>query len=149
MTDDRLSGGWERDFPQYRPAQLFALVADIERYPRFVPGCVATRILARDGPLWTVDNVFGFGPLRSRFTTLAEIEAPHFLRITSSDGPWRQFALTWRLDPQGADGCRLGCAFAVTFRSRPLAALARLGQGEMDQRIIAAFEKRAKSLYGS
>jgi coenzyme Q-binding protein COQ10 len=142
-----LDGGWEQDFPRYSPAQLFALVSDIESYPGFVPGCVATRILERGETVWLVDNVFGFGPFRRRFTTRAELDAPNGLLITSSDDPWRSFRLSWRLEPL-TEGCRLICSFALGFRSATIGALAPLVMAEMDRRIIAAFEKRAAALYG-
>lgn len=142
-----LAGGWELLFPRYTPAQLYELVADIESYPRFVPGCVATRVIARAATEWRVDNLFGFGPVRSRFSSLTRADAPHRLEVRSSDGPWKSFHLVWQLDPAAA-GCRLGCSFAVEFISPALATLAAFGMPEMERRIIAAFEKRAEALYG-
>jgi coenzyme Q-binding protein COQ10 len=143
-----LAGGWELLFPRYTTDQLFALVSDIESYPGFVPGCIATRILARRGDKWQVDNVFGFGPIRSRFCSRAVVQAPHRLDISSTDGPWERFSLSWRLDPMGEQGCRLACRFDVEFRLSALAGLASLGMPSMERRIISAFEARAGLLYG-
>jgi coenzyme Q-binding protein COQ10 len=139
---------WRMRFPVYSAEQLFALVADIESYPQFVPGCVATRILERrnDGT-WLVDNVFGFGPLRSRFHTTAHFDAPRRLEIVSQDGPWRRFAMLWRFTPED-EGCRADVDVEVAFRSALLATLARTGLPSTEPRIIRAFEERAKRLYG-
>lgn len=135
-------------FPVYSAEQLFALVADIESYPQFVPGCVATRILERrDDGTWLVDNVFGFGPLRSRFHTTARFDAPQRLEIVSQDGPWRRFAMVWRFTPD-ADGCRADADVEVAFRLPLLETLARTGLSSAEPRIIRAFEGRAKRLYG-
>lgn len=139
---------WRLEFPAFSAERLFALVADIESYPQFMPGCVATRILERraDGS-WLVDNVFGFGPLRSRFRSTARFEAPAWLEIVSQDGPWRRFAMRWTFTPDGA-GCHVEVEVTVDFRSALLAALARSGLPATEPRIIRAFEERAQRLYG-
>ncbi|MTJ82156.1 MAG: type II toxin-antitoxin system RatA family toxin [Telmatospirillum sp.] len=142
-----VSGGWELVFPRYTPAQLFALASDIESYPFFVPGCVAARITERRDNVWRVENVFSFGPVRHRFLRRAEINPPDGLEITSTDGPWKIFRLAWQFAPQ-EQGCKLGCHFTVEFRSSVLAAFAALGQHGAERRIMIAFERRAKALYG-
>jgi len=143
-----LTGGWDKVFPAYAQTQLFALVSDIETYPHFIPGCVATRVLERESERsWRVDNLFGFGPVRSRFTSRAHLHPPERLEISSSDGPWRDFRLTWRMMPEG-DGCRVGCRFSAEFRSLLTATMARAGLAELERQTIAAFEKRARILYG-
>lgn len=142
-----LVGGWELAFPLYTPAQLFVLASDIESYPFFVPGCVATRIIERRDNSWRVDNVFAFGPVRHRFISIAEVNAPEGLDITSTDGPWKSFSLEWRFTPL-AEGCLLTCRFSAEFRSGVVATIASLGQHGAERRIMSAFERRAKALYG-
>ncbi len=143
-----LAGGWTRAFPHYSVDQLFGLIADIESYPSFIPGCVATRVLDRDGDRWRVDNLVRFGPLRSRFVSLAEFDAPSRLVISSDNGPWRDFRLAWRLSPSHR-GSRLACSFAAAFRSRMVATVARLGLPDIERATIAAFEHRAQALYAA
>ncbi|HXP98406.1 MAG TPA: type II toxin-antitoxin system RatA family toxin [Telmatospirillum sp.] len=142
-----LVGGWELAFPNYTPAQLFALASDIESYPFFVPGCVATRIIERNDNLWRVDNVFALGPVRHRFISHAELNAPDGLEITSTDGPWKSFRLSWQFAPL-EQGCQLLCRFSAEFRSSMVATIAALGHHGVERRIMAAFERRAKALYG-
>jgi coenzyme Q-binding protein COQ10 len=142
-----LVGGWKLAFPRFTPAQLFALASDIESYPFFVPGCVATRIIERCDNLWRVDNVFAFGPVRHRFISFAELNAPDGLEITSTDGPWKSFRLTWRFSSL-EEGCQLECLFSAEFRSGVVATIASLGQHGAERRIMSAFERRAKALYG-
>lgn len=144
---EELTGGWSRFFPDYTPEQLFDLVSNVESYPRFLPGCTAARIKEQNGDLWIVDNVFAIGPMRSRFESQARAKRPNLLSISSSDGPWKEFNLTWELEAEG-DGCRVTCKFSVSFASKAIAAAARLGLKEMDRRIISGFEKQAAKLYG-
>ena len=140
------TGGWRRTFPRLTAAQLFALVSDIESYPEFVPGCLQARIVERGETVWKVENVFGFGPVRSRFMSRAELDPPHRLDITSREEPWRDFRMNWRFEDSTA-GCRLSCALALVFRSPLLARLARMASGEMERGVVSAFERRAKIVY--
>lgn len=143
-----VSGGWHLSFPRYSPEQLYSLVSAIEDYPAFVPGCIATRILDRQGQDWRVDNLFGFGPLRSRFESRARLDPPRSLEVSSENGPWKSFRLHWLLAPDAGGGCRLDCRFEAEFRSSMLAALAKIALPESERRTIAAFEARAALLFG-
>ncbi|MBF0391470.1 MAG: SRPBCC family protein [Alphaproteobacteria bacterium] len=126
-------------------AAVFALVSDIEGYPAFVPGCVATRILAKDGATWTVDNVFGLGPVRARFTTTAQVTPPDSLDIVSRDGPWRLFEMRWRIEALPA-----GCAIRLDWRAEPrlggLGQIGRLLLPDFERRVVEAFARRARAL---
>ena len=142
------TGGWRRDFPRFSPEQLFALVSDIERYPEFVPCCLKARVVERGPTVWKVENVFGFGPVRRRFMSHAELEPPHRLDITSREDPWRDFRMLWRFQEFGT-GCRLYCALSMVFRSPFLAGLAQFASGELERTIVTAFERRAEAVYGT
>jgi coenzyme Q-binding protein COQ10 len=124
---------------------LFDIVADVERYPEFVPGCLSARILERQPDRWLVDNVFGFGPMRSRFHSTAEPDSPSALTIRSRDGPWREFLIRWRFHAESG-GCLLSCEATLDFRSPLLAGVASLVAAEVERRVIAAFQSRALRL---
>jgi len=133
----------ERSLKGCDAATLFAVAADIERYPEFVPGCLAARVVERRPDLWIVDNSFSFGPARSDFRSRAAFDPPHGLTISSEDGPWREFRLAWGFgDERG--GCRLTCAMTLDFRSPMLAALATLAAPGLERDVVAAFETRAR-----
>jgi coenzyme Q-binding protein COQ10 len=140
--DATLRRRWSRRIVGCATQTLFAIVADVERYCEFVPGCVSARIVERQADRWIVDNVFGFGPLRSHFRSLAKLEPPNALTISSRDGPWRDFLVQWRFRQEG-ETCALSCDVKLGFRSPLLAALARVAAGEVERRLIAAFESRA------
>jgi coenzyme Q-binding protein COQ10 len=145
---DAVRGDWTMGFASRTPDQLFTLAADIESYPRFVPWCIATRILARADDHWRCDNLFGVGPIRLRFHTRAEFEPPHVIRITSSDGPFRSFQLYWRFAPDDG-GTRVDAGFEARFNSDVLRLAARVSLAEVERRVIAAFRRRVEQLYGS
>lgn len=82
------------------PDELFAVAADIEAYPEFIPGCVATRIRERKDNIWLVDNVFHWGPVPIRFRTRATLTAPHAIDIKSIDSVLIDLSLSWRFKKQ-------------------------------------------------
>ena len=84
------------------PDELFAVAANIEAYPEFIPGCVATRIRDRKDNIWLVDNVFRWGPVPIRFRTRATLDAPHAIDIKSIDSVLIDLSLSWRFKKQGA-----------------------------------------------
>ena len=119
----------------------FSVVSDVERYPEFVPGALAARVLARSGNRWRVDNAFGFGPVRLRFVSEADVDPLRRLTIHSTDGPWRSLIVDWRLaERDGA--CLLDFVATLDFRSPFVAALARVAASEAERRIRSAFAAR-------
>lgn len=135
-------------FPAYGAAQLFALAADIESYPQFIPWCRRARILARDGDVWQVDNHFGAGPVDAGFRTRAVVTAPHRLEITADQPPFRAFRLEWRFADLPEGGCRVEAEYEMSLRSPLLHGLARLAMPEASRKIMDRFRQRAAALYG-
>ena len=76
----------ERVLP-YTPEQLFALVADIERYPEFLPWCVGARIKERRPDLIVADLIIGFRMFRERFTSRVSLDPPRAHRRRLCRGP--------------------------------------------------------------
>ncbi|MGO9545614.1 MAG: SRPBCC family protein [Rhodomicrobium sp.] len=144
MPPRPISRSWERYFPGRDAESVFSIVADVERYPEFVPGCVSARIVERNANQWTVDNLFGFGPARTRFSSVAELDPPAGLTIFSRDGPWREFRVQWRFRPETA-GCRLSCHVLLDFRSAPVATMAAVAAAGVERWIVAAFDTRIRS----
>ncbi len=144
MPAPPISRSWERHFPDRDPGSVFSIVADIERYPEFVPGCLAARIVQRGTAQWTVDNLFGFGPARTRFSSIARLDPPAVLTISSRDGPWRDFRVNWRFRAENG-GCLLSCHAHLDFRSTLIATMASVAAGEIERRIAAAFDTRIRN----
>ena len=82
----------------HSPAQLFHLVADIERYPEFLPWCIAARIRKREGNLVVADLVIGFKMVRERFTShVALDEAQRRIDVVYAEGPFKHLE-NWKSD---------------------------------------------------
>ncbi len=140
-----LEGSWERAFSNCSSEHLFRIASDIEAYPSFIPGCVATRILKRNADsAWIVDNIFGFGPIRTRFLTKAVLDRPSQLKISSNDGPWKSFSLVWTFT-EAKDHTLVACRFVVEFRSDILNKMALVCVHEIERQVLSAFEKRVSA----
>jgi ribosome-associated toxin RatA of RatAB toxin-antitoxin module len=89
----------KRELP-YRPEQLFDLVADIERYPEFLPWCVGARVRSREGDLVVADLVIGFKVVRERFTSRVKLDRPNLrIDVAYTEGPFRYLNNHWIFEP--------------------------------------------------
>jgi len=79
----------ERKILPYTPEQMFDLVADIERYPEFLPWCVACRVSKVEGPVIWGDLMVGFKVFREKFTSKVTLRAPDRIDVEYIDGPFR------------------------------------------------------------
>jgi coenzyme Q-binding protein COQ10 len=136
----------ERVLP-YTPEQLFALVADVERYPEFLPWCVGARIKERRPDLIVADLIIGFRMFRERFTSRVTLDRPGRIDVAYADGPFRYLNNHWTFAP-AAGGCRVGFFVDFEFKSRLLQRMIEILFGEAVRRMVGAFEKRARDLYG-
>jgi len=131
----------------YTPEQLFALVADVERYPEFLPWCVAARLRERKSDLIVADLVIGFRMFRERFTSRVALDPPRRIDVSYADGPFRYLNNHWVFE-RVPGGCRLGFFVDFEFKSRILQRVIELLFHEAVRRMVAAFEGRALQLYG-
>jgi coenzyme Q-binding protein COQ10 len=139
----------ETKFLPYTPEQVFNLVADVERYPEFLPWCVACRIVSRQSPdRFTADLIVGFKMVREQFTSLVELSRPNSIRVTYLKGPFQRLTNIWdfRAVPGGTE---VKFHLEFEFRSRMLQMLIGVLFEEAVRRMVAAFEDRARQLYSS
>jgi coenzyme Q-binding protein COQ10 len=131
----------------YTPEQLFALVADIERYPEFLPWCVGVRIREHRPDLIVADLIIGFRMFRERFTSRVTLAPPHRIDVAYTEGPFRYLNNSWVFEP-APGGCRIDFFVDFEFKSRVLQKVIEVLFGEAVRRMVAAFERRAEQLYG-
>jgi coenzyme Q-binding protein COQ10 len=91
-----------RLFP-YTPAQVFDVVADVQRYPEFLPWCVGARILHRDRDAFDAEVLVGFRFIRERYSSRVKLARPDTIDVTYTSGPFRHLVNTWnfRASPEG------------------------------------------------
>ncbi len=136
----------ERHLP-FSQQQLFDLVADIERYPEFLPWCAACRVTKHEGRLIEADLLIGFKMVRERFTSRVTLSAPDRIDVEYLDGPFRYLNNHWVFKPT-EDGCVIDFYIDFEFRSRLLQRLMGPLFNEAVRRMVSAFDSRARALYG-
>lgn len=132
----------------YPPEQIFALVADVERYPEFVPYWQAVRIRNRREAGYHTDQVVRLGPVRHTFSTDTHLRTPEEICVLSQDPPFRKLSLQWKFNLAEDGGCRISLNVEFELRSLALRALGALLSRDSINRMIDAFETRAGTVYG-
>ena len=89
----------ERQIVPYRPDQLFDLVADVGKYPQFLPWCVAARVRSRTERELVADLTIGFGPFRETFTSRVTLDRPQRVKVRYETGPFRYLNNQWEFSP--------------------------------------------------
>ena len=138
----------ERRRLPYSPEQLFDLVADVERYPEFLPWCVGARVRERKPGLVVADLLIGYRMVRERFTSRVILDRPGRIDVSYSDGPFRYLNNHWLFEPEADGGCTLDFYVDFEFRSRMLQKIIEVLFNEAVRRMVGAFETRARNLYG-
>jgi coenzyme Q-binding protein COQ10 len=142
----------ERKVVAFAPRQLFDLVADVPRYPEFLPWCTAARVRRRESATVEIDEVaIGFGPFHEKFVSRVVLtpDDPGGPRIetTGVEGPFRILSSRWQFQPH-AEGTLIDFSLEFEFRSLLLQHTVRVLFAEAVRRMVAAFEARAAKLYG-
>ncbi len=137
----------EHKIVAYRPGQLFDIVADVGRYPEFLPWCVGAKVRSRTETELVADLVIGFGPFREGFTSRVALDRPHKVAVRYEKGPFRYLNNQWSFSPH-PQGCKVDFFVDFEFRSRLLQSAIGVVFNEAVRRMVNAFLKRARDLYG-
>lgn len=132
---------------KYSAAQLFDLVADVERYPEFMPWVIDARIQRRDNHTIMVDMAIAAGPLRKWFSTVAILDRPHRIDIGSRDPIFDRFEQRWIFAPAANGGANVEYHVDFRFRSRVLQLLMGASFADRAVATMSAFKRRAHRLY--
>jgi coenzyme Q-binding protein COQ10 len=140
---------------QHSAPQMFDLVADVERYPEFVPLCRSLKIRQRtprpDGTeIVIADMIVAFKLVREAFTSRVTLDRPNLkILVEYLQGPFSNLENRWTFEPKSDQACEVGFYLAYEFKSRMLAVLMGAMFDSAFQRFAAAFEKRADAVYGT
>ncbi len=131
----------------YTPEQMFDLVADVGEYPKFLPWCVGAKVGSRTDAESVAVLTIGFGPFRESFTSRVVLDRPEMVRVRYENGPFRYLNNQWKFTPDPR-GCRVAFFVDFEFRSRLLQAAIGVVFNEAVRRMVNAFQKRARDVYG-
>lgn len=136
----------------YTADQMYALVADVANYPKFLPWCAAARvkrITAQDqARVMEADLVISFKVFRETFGSRVTLwDADRRIDTEYIDGPFRHMKSNWAFRPAGS-GCEVDFHVDFEFRNAILQSVIGLVFNDAMQRVVRAFERRAAELYG-
>ena len=134
---------------------MFKLVADVEKYPRFVPMCSDMRVRStlEKGAGITVlvaNMTVSYKLLHQSYTSRVTLDRPNLkIAVEYLDGPFRHLLNRWAFHAVGPDACDVEFFIDYEFKSRALSMLVGTMFETVFRRMAAAFEKRADEVYGS
>jgi coenzyme Q-binding protein COQ10 len=134
-------------------SEMFTLVADVERYPEFVPLCEALRVVGRrregDVEIILASMTVAYKLIRETFISEVRLDpAAGEIRVAYKDGPFKSLDNHWTFRPLGEDASEIGFAIRYEFRSRMLQMLMGAMFDRAFRKFADAFEARADVVYG-
>ena len=127
--------------------QMWDLVADVDRYPQFLPWCAGAKVRQRTETLQIADMAIGFGPFREKFTSRNTLLRPEYIKVRYERGPFRYLNNDWIFAPDPR-GCKVDFWIDFEFHSRVLQAAIGAVFHEATRHMVNAFLRRARDIYG-
>lgn len=132
---------------RYSAAEMFALVNDIESYPRFLPWCRSARVLSREPDEVRATLELARGGIQKAFTTQNRLQHNKMIEIRLVEGPFRHLNGFWRFDALGEQASKV--SLDMEFEFAPLLDLV-IGPvfHPIANSLVDSFHKRAVEVYG-
>jgi ribosome-associated toxin RatA of RatAB toxin-antitoxin module len=131
----------------FTPAQMFALVNDVARYPEFLPWCVAARIEESSATQQVAAIKVARGVLQTEFTTRNTLTPVSQIDLQLLHGPFRDLKGVWRFEAIGDRGCRVQFKVEFQFKNRITASAFNAVFETLCGSIVDAFAQRAAKIY--
>jgi len=132
---------------EHSAEEMFALVDDIESYPRFLPWCTAAVVEERTPNGVRATLTVGMKGVRQSFTTQNEVRPGEAIEMRLVRGPFRRFSAAWRFKPLSAEACTV--QFSLEYEiAGPFARLLEPLFDRIADTMVDAFTRRAAELYG-
>ncbi len=132
----------------YSPAEMFALVDDIDAYPEFLPGCRRTQVLSRSADEVRATIELSKGGVEKAFTTCNRIQRNKMIEVRLVEGPFKRLNGFWRFDPLGEQACKVSLDLEFEFASRVLGMVVGPVFHQIANSLVDSFLKRAVEVYG-
>jgi coenzyme Q-binding protein COQ10 len=133
----------------YAQGQLFDMVAGVEKYPEFLPWCIASRITKREGDVFHADLVIGYKMAREKFSSRVTALRPDHIHVEYLSGPMKYLSNHWRFIEETDGSCTIDFYVDFEFKNPFFQKLMGTFFNKVVQRMVGAFEDRADDLYGS
>lgn len=139
---------------RHSATDMFELVADVERYPEFVPLCESLRVRRKVASgegvdILVADMSVAYKMFRESFTSRVTLDRPRLaITVEYLDGPFSRLENRWSFKPDGEHTCEVEFFISYEFRSRTLGLLMGAMFDAAFRRFADAFEARADEVYG-
>jgi ribosome-associated toxin RatA of RatAB toxin-antitoxin module len=130
-------------------AQMFDLVADVDRYPEFMPWCGGAQVHSRDEQGMQASVTIAFAGLRQSFTTRNIHHYPDRIEITLVDGPFSHLSGLWQFNALAPDACKVIYTMEYAFSSRALELVVGPVFNRIASSFIDSFTQRAQACYAA
>jgi len=137
-----------RELP-FTAKQMYGLVADVGRYPEFLPWVVTTRIKSNSDDEMLADMIVGFKNLRETFSSRVKKTPETRIEVGYLDGPMKHLQNIWLFEENREGGCFVDFTVDFAFRNAIFEALAGQFFDKALRKMTGAFIARAEELYGS
>lgn len=132
----------------YSCSQMFKLVADVQKYPEFMPWCGGSAVHRADESGMDASVTIRLAGIRQTFTTRNKHDYPHNITIELIDGPFSALTGNWEFQELGPDACKVLYTMQYEFSSRALEAVVGPVFNRIASSFIDSFTKRAQNVYG-
>lgn len=132
----------------YSPAQMFALIDDIEAYPQFLPWCKRTQVLSRNEDEVRATIELSRSGVEKSFTTCNRNQKHKMIEMRLIEGPFKRLDGFWRFDALGQDGCKVSLDLEYEFSSRVLSMMIGPVFSQIANSLVDSFQQRAVEVYG-
>lgn len=131
----------------FSATQMFDLVADMESYPEFLPGCNAAEIISREENQFCGRMEVGRLGIRQSFTTCNRFEQGERMELDLVDGPFRKLHGAWIFVPLREDACKVELELEFEFSGRIVDKAFGVVFSQIADTLVDAFCKRAEVVY--
>ena len=132
----------------FSPAQMYALVNDVPRYPEFLPWCVGARVDEVSPTERIAMMKIAHGVLQTEFTTRNTLTPDARIDMRLTHGPFRDLTGAWRFDAIGTRGSRVHFKVEFEFKNRLTSAAFNTIFEALCGSIVDAFVEQARTVYG-
>ena len=132
----------------YSAAQMFALVDNVEDYPKFLPWCGGVSVLSRDQGRLVATLTINYHGVRQSFTTENTNSPPTGMKMRLIDGPFKTLDGNWTFKPLREDACKVEFDLKYEFSNRLLEQIIGPVFSMIANSFVDSFCKRAATVYG-
>ncbi|MBD20749.1 MAG: ubiquinone-binding protein [Rhodospirillaceae bacterium] len=137
---------FEKRILPYSRDKIFDLIADVEKYPEFLPWCVGARVSKRERNFVYADLLVGFKWIKEVYTSKVIFNKPDIIKVEYQKGPFKYLINNWKIESIN-NGCEIEFFIDFEFRSKLLSGIIGPFFDEAVSSMVGAFEKRAHQMY--